>query len=149
MKNNIDLDQTLRFLNLLAGSIPVTYQTYDDDKKKDKKLAKIIHEHAMEREKALQELLHLSYIGVCLANIALPFWRVFRLYIGPEYLIEFFYDIHDGCRSPACHVKNLSGYVGHNAGIKVRLDDIAYKCKVSRLLAVPFDQRRLAIEHFK
>jgi len=63
MKNNIDLDQTLRFLNLLAGSIPVTYQTYDDDKKKDKKLAKIIHEHAMEREKALQELLHLNKRG--------------------------------------------------------------------------------------
>lgn len=67
MKNNVDLDQTLRFLNLLAESTPVTYQTYDDkkkdDKQKDKKLAQIIHEQKIERKEALQVLLRLNQQG--------------------------------------------------------------------------------------
>lgn len=49
-KTIIDLDQAHRFLTLLAGSDPVTFQTFDDGAEKNSLLAKILHgtlpEHA-------------------------------------------------------------------------------------------------------
>ncbi len=52
-----DLDQALKFLNVMAGDNPVTYQTFGD---KNKSFARIIQENGVDRTKVLHKLSQLN-----------------------------------------------------------------------------------------